>query len=74
MNNYILLSGINRNIVELQVYLQSEGYDNTSVTQKANAKSASSVREYCSPIYRRETQPYKITFMPFTVDNNSIVI
>jgi hypothetical protein len=37
---YILLSGINKNIVELQVYLQSEGDDNTSVTQKANAKSA----------------------------------
>jgi hypothetical protein len=57
MNNYILLLGINRNIVELQVYLQSEGDDNTSVTQKANAKSACPVREYCSPIYRRGTQP-----------------
>jgi hypothetical protein len=57
MNNYILLSGINRNIVELQVYLQSERDDNTSVTQKANAKSASPVRGYCSPIYRRGTQP-----------------
>jgi hypothetical protein len=40
MNNHILLSGIYQNIVELQVYLQSEGDDNTSVTQKANAKSA----------------------------------
>jgi hypothetical protein len=57
MNNYILLSGINRSIVELQVYLQSEGDDNTSVTQKANAKSACPVRGYCSPIYRRGTQP-----------------
>ena len=57
INNYILLSCINRNNVELQVYLQLEGDDSTSVTQKANAKSASSVREYCSPIYRRGTQP-----------------
>jgi hypothetical protein len=40
MNDYILLSGINRNIIELQVYLQSGGDDNTSVTQKVNAKSA----------------------------------
>jgi hypothetical protein len=40
MNNYVLLLSINRNIVELQVYLQLEGDDSTSVTQKANAKSA----------------------------------
>jgi hypothetical protein len=40
MNDYILLSGINRNIIELHVYLQSRGDDNTSVTQKVNAKSA----------------------------------
>jgi hypothetical protein len=57
MNNYVLLLSINRNIVELQVYLQLEGDDSTSVTQKANAKSACSVRGYCSPIYRRGTQP-----------------
>jgi hypothetical protein len=40
MNNHILLTGINKDIVELQVYLQLEGDENTSVTQKANAKSA----------------------------------
>jgi hypothetical protein len=57
MNNHILLSGINKNIVELQMYLQSEGVDSTSVTQKANVPSASSVRGYCSPIYRHGTQP-----------------
>jgi hypothetical protein len=57
MNNHILLSGINKNIVELQVYLQSEGDDSTSVTQKANAKSVCPVRGYCSPIYRHGTQP-----------------
>jgi hypothetical protein len=57
MNNYILLLSINRNIVKLQVYLQLEGDDSTSVTQKANAKSACLVRGYCSPIYRRGAQP-----------------
>jgi hypothetical protein len=57
INNYILPSDINRNIDELQVYLQLEGDDSTSVTQKANAKSACPVRGYCSPIYRRGTQP-----------------
>jgi hypothetical protein len=40
MNDYILLSGINRNIIELQVYLQSREDDNTNVTQKVNAQSA----------------------------------
>jgi hypothetical protein len=40
MNNYLLLLSMNKNIIELQVYLQLEGNDNTSVTQKANAKSA----------------------------------
>jgi hypothetical protein len=57
MNNYILLSGLNRNIIALQVYLQLEGVDSTSVTQKANAKSACTVRGYCSLIYRHGTQP-----------------
>ena len=57
MNNYLLLLSINKNIIELQMYLQSEGNVNTSVTQKANAKSAPLVREYCSSIYRRGTQP-----------------
>jgi hypothetical protein len=55
MNNYVLLLSINRNIVELQVYLQLEGDDSTSVTQKANAKSVCPVRGYCSPIYRHGT-------------------
>jgi hypothetical protein len=57
MNNHILLSGINKNIVELQMYLQSEGDVSTSVTQKANVQSARTVRGYCSPIYRHGTQP-----------------
>jgi hypothetical protein len=40
MNNHLLLLSINKDIIELQVYLQLEGNDSTSVTQKANAKSA----------------------------------
>jgi hypothetical protein len=40
MNNHSLLLSINKNIIEQQVYLQLEGNDCTSVTQKANAKSA----------------------------------
>jgi hypothetical protein len=40
MNNHLLSLSINKNIIEQQVYLQSEGNDCTSVTQKANAKSA----------------------------------
>jgi hypothetical protein len=39
-NNYKLLSDIDRNNIELQVYLQLEGVDSTSVTQEVNAKSA----------------------------------
>jgi hypothetical protein len=57
MNNYILLLGVDRNVIELHVYLQLEGDDSTSVTQKANTKSACPVRGYCSSIYRRGTQP-----------------
>ena len=57
MHHYVLLLSINRSIVELRVYLQLEGNDSTNVTQRANAKSACSVRGYCSPIYRRGTQP-----------------
>jgi hypothetical protein len=36
----MLLLSINGNNVELQMYLQLEGDESTSVTQKANAKSA----------------------------------
>jgi hypothetical protein len=56
MNNHLLLLSINKNIIELQVYLQSEGNDSTSVTQKANAKSVCTVRGYCSPIYRHRVR------------------
>ena len=48
---------MNKDIIELQVYLRLKGDESTSVTQKANAKSAWTVREYCSPIYRHGSQP-----------------
>jgi hypothetical protein len=47
---------------------------NTILTQKQDAKSACTVREYCLSIYRHGRSPCKITFRPFTFDNNSIVI
>jgi hypothetical protein len=39
------------------MYLQLEGDESTSVTQKANTQSACPVRWYCSPIYRHGIQP-----------------
>jgi hypothetical protein len=75
INNYMLLSDIDINIFELQMYLQLEGDDSTSVTQKANAKSA--LEQYGGTVLLfigTGHNPYKITFMPFTLDNNSIVI
>ena len=75
MNNHLLLLSINKNIIELQVYLQSEGNNSTSVTQKANAKSA--LEQYGGTVLLfigTGHSPYKITSMPFTFDNNSIVV
>jgi hypothetical protein len=39
------------------MYLQLEGDESTSVTQKRMPKSVSTVRGYCSPIYRHRIQP-----------------
>jgi hypothetical protein len=38
MNNNLLLLSINKNIIELQVYLQSEENDSTGVTQKSKCQ------------------------------------
>ena len=46
----------------------------TSMTQKQNAKSAWTVRDTVHLFIDTGHSPYKITFMPFTSDNNSIVI
>jgi hypothetical protein len=56
------------------MYLQLERDDSTSVTQKANAKSAPQYGGTVHLFIGTGHNPYKITFMPFTLDNNSIVI
>jgi hypothetical protein len=65
---------MNRNIIELQVYLQLEGDDSTNVTQK---RMPSQPEQYGGTVLLfigTGHNPYKITFMPFTLDNNSIII
>jgi hypothetical protein len=57
INNYILLSCINRNNVGLQMYLQLEGDESTSVTRKRMPNQREQYGGYCSPIYRHRTQP-----------------
>jgi hypothetical protein len=57
------------------MYLQLEGDEITSVTQKANAKiRVNSTGGTVHLFIGTGHNPYKITFMPFTFDNNSIVI
>ena len=43
--------------IKLQMYLRLERRRKYKHDAKANAKSASAVRGYCSPIYRHGTQP-----------------
>jgi hypothetical protein len=74
MNNYVLLLSINRNIVELHVYLQLEGDDSTSVTQKRMPSQREQYGDTVHLFIGTGHNPCKITFMSFTLDNNSIVI
>ena len=70
MNNYILLLGINRNTIELQVYLRLEGSKNTSVTQK---QMPSQREQYGSTVHLFidvGRSPCKITFMSTTFAND----
>jgi hypothetical protein len=56
------------------MYLQLEGDESTSVTQK---RMPNQREQYGSTVHLfigTGHSPYKITFMPFTFDNNSIVI
>jgi hypothetical protein len=74
IDNNILLLCMNRNNIELQMYLQLEGDESTSVTQK---RMPTQRKQYGGTVYLfigTGHSPYKITFMPFTFDNNSIVI
>ena len=74
INNYILLSCINRNNVELQMYLQLEGDESTSVTQKRMPNPREQYGGTVHLFIGTGHSLCKITFMPFTFDNNSIVI
>jgi hypothetical protein len=74
IDNYILLLCINRNNIELQVYLQLEGDESTSVTQKRMPNQREQYGGTVHLFIGTGHSPYKITFMPFTFDNNSIVV
>jgi hypothetical protein len=64
----------NRNNIELQIYLQLEGDESTSVTQKRLSDQCDQYGGTVHLFIGTGHSPYKITFMPFTFDNNSIVI
>ena len=71
---YILLSCVNRNNVGLQLYLQLEGDESTSVTQK---RMPNQREQYGSTVHLfigTGRSACKITYRPFAFDNNSIVI
>ena len=56
------------------MYLQLEGDESTSVTQKRLLDPPEQYEGTVHLFIGTGHSPYKITFMPFTFDNNSIVI
>jgi hypothetical protein len=56
------------------MYLQLEGDESTSVTQKRMPNPREQYGGTVHLFIDTGYNPYKITFMPFTFDNNSIVI
>jgi hypothetical protein len=56
------------------MYLQLEGDESTSVTQKQMPNQREQYRGTVHLFIGTAHSLYKITFMPFTFDNNSIVI
>jgi hypothetical protein len=56
------------------MYLQLEGDGSTSVTQKRMSNQREQYGGTVHLFIGTGLSPYKITFMPFTFDNNSIVI
>jgi hypothetical protein len=56
------------------MYLQLEGDESTSVTQKRMPNQREQYRGTVHLFIGIAHSLYKITFMPFTFDNNSIVI
>jgi hypothetical protein len=74
INNYILLSCINKNnrwITNVPSTWRRWKYKRDA---KVNAKSAWTVRGTVHLFIGTGHSPYKITFMPFTFGNNSIVV
>jgi hypothetical protein len=74
INNYILLSCMNRNNVELQMCLQLEGDESTSVTQKWMSNPREQYGGTVHLFIGTGHSLCKITFIPFTFDNSSTVI
>ena len=74
IDNHILLSCMNRKNSELQMYLQLEGDESTSVTQKRMPNQREQYGGTVHLFIGTGHSLCKITFMPFTFDNNSIVI
>ena len=74
MNNHLLLSSINKNIIELQLYLRSEGNESTGVMQWQMPNQREQYGGTVHLFIGAGHNPHKITFVPFTLDNNSIVI
>jgi hypothetical protein len=74
IDNCILLLCLNRNNVKLQMYLQLEGDESTSVTQKRMPNHRDQYGGTVHLFIDTRHSLCKITFMPFTFDNNSIVI
>jgi hypothetical protein len=56
------------------MYLQLEGDESTSVTQKRMPNQREQYGDTVHLFIGTGHSPYKITFMPFTFDNNSIVV
>jgi hypothetical protein len=56
------------------MYLQLEGDESTGVTQKRMPNQREQYGGTVHLFIGTRHSPYKITFMPFTFDNNSIVI
>jgi hypothetical protein len=55
------------------MYLQLEGDESTSVTQKRMPNPRDQYGSTVHLFIGTGHSPYKITFMPFTIDNNSII-
>ena len=74
VDHHISLLYINKNNIELQMYLQFEGNESTSVTQKWTPSQREQYGGTVHLFIGTGYNPYKITYMPFAFGGNSIVI